>query len=390
MEKRGVQVINLIPGILFAFGVFILWGAISSLAQPLLLIALAMIIAAGLNPLVIWANTKLRMPRALGAAIILFVLLGGTFLLIWSLVPALISQISSLVSSLPGGLQKVQEWLTGLSANSPLLKNLTSGVNSSDVSKQLTGALSSLPGTLLGALGATTGLLNNLLLGALLLIMGFTVLIDPTPLIRGALAGVPVHYRDDVSRAMVRIGAQLGGWLFATLILSVAMTILVFIGLSVLNLFGVQVENIFLFAVIAGVTQVIPVIGGLFGLIPPVLTSLSPTPIHALWVGIVVFAVQQVVFNLISPIVFSSRVSLHPASLLAGVLIFSGLFGFVGAFLAVPFLIIIKSIYEELYLPSLGSSRVSLQEAEDLIQGRALEEATPEMVSVDIQTEERA
>ena len=390
MEKRGVHLINLIPGILFAFGVFVLWGAISSLAQPLLLISLAMIIAAGLNPLVIWANTKLKMPRALGAAIILFVVLGGAFVLIWSLVPALITQISSLVSSLPSGVQKVQAWLISLTANSSLLQNATAGLNSSDLSKQLTGALSSLPGTLLGALGATTGLLNNLLLGALLLIMGFTVLIDPLPLIRGALAGVPVHYRDDVSRAMVRIGAQLGGWLLATLILSVAMTVLVFIGLSVLNLFGIQVQNIFLFAVIAGVTQVIPVIGGLFGLLPPVLASLSPTPINALWVGIVVFGVQQIVFNLISPIVLSSRVSLHPASLLAGVLIFSGLFGFVGAFLAVPFLIIIKSIYEELYLPSLGTSRVSVKEIEDLIQGKALEEATPQTIQIDIQPEEKS
>ena len=378
MEKRGVYLINLIPGILFAVGVFILWGAIASLAQPLLLISLAMIIAAGLNPLVIWANTKLRMPRALGAAIILFVVLGGTFLLIWSLVPALITQISSLVSSLPSGVKKVQEWLAGLTANSPLFKNVTEGLNSSDLSKQLTGALSSLPGTLLGALGATTGLLNNLLLGALLLIMGFTVLIDPLPLIRGALAGVPAHYRDDVSRAMVRIGAHLGGWLLATLILSLAMTVLVFIGLTVLSWFGINTQNIFLFAVIAGVTQVIPVIGSLFGLIPPVLSSLSPNPINALWVGIVVFGVQQIVFNFISPIVLSSRVSLHPASLLAGVLIFSGLVGFVGAFLAVPFLIIIKSLYEELYLPSLGTSRVSVKEVEDLIQGKPLEEVKPE------------
>jgi hypothetical protein len=54
------------------------------------------------------------------------------------------------------------------------------------------------------------------------------------------------------------------------------------------------------------------------------------------------------------------------------------LFGFVGAFLAVPFLIIIKSLYEELYLPSLGSSRVSVKEVEDLILGKPLEEVKPE------------
>jgi hypothetical protein len=47
----------------------------------------------------------------------------------------------------------------------------------------------------------------------------------------------------------------------------------------------------------------------------------------------------------------------------------------------VPFLIIIKSLYEELYLPSLGVSRVSVKEIEDLIQGKPLEDVKPEDIS---------
>ena len=50
-----------------------------------------------------------------------------------------------------------------------------------------------------------------------------------------------------------------------------------------------------------------------------------------------------------------------------------------------PFLIIIKSLYEELYLPSLGETRVSVKEIEDLIQGKPLEEAKPEPLQIDIQ-----
>jgi predicted PurR-regulated permease PerM len=199
--------------------------------------------------------------------------------------------------------------------------------------------------------------------------MGFAVLVQPEPLIKGAISGVPPAFRNAVSRATTRIGKQLGAWLIATLVTSVVMSLLVAIALWALTLFGIPVQSIFLFAVIAGVTQIIPVIGGLIGLVPPVLASLSPNPANALWVGIVIFAVQQVVFQGLTPIILSRSVNLHQASLLAGVLLFSALFGFVGAFLAVPFLIIIKALYEDIYLPSLGGTAVTDAQVQDMLEG---------------------
>jgi predicted PurR-regulated permease PerM len=369
MELRPVRIVNLIPAVLIGFGIYVLWGAISTLGQPLLLIVLAMIIAAGLNPIVVWANARLRMPRAMAAAIILFAVFGGFGLLIWSLVPTIVAQLSSLISSIPSSVTQLQKTIEDLSSRYPFLKSAADGLSSTNLAGQLQTALSAIPRTLLTAVGATTGVLNGLLLGLLLLIMGFAVLVQPEPLIKGAISGVPPAFRDAVSRATTRIGKQLGAWLIATLVTSVVMSLLVAIALWVLTLFGIPVQSIFLFAVIAGVTQIIPVIGGLIGLVPPVLASLSPNPANALWVGIVIFAVQQVVFQGLTPIILSRSVNLHQASLLAGVLLFSALFGFVGAFLAVPFLIIIKALYEDIYLPSLGGTAVTDAQVQDMLEG---------------------
>lgn len=376
MELRPVRIVNLVPAVLIGFALFILWGAISILAQTLLLIALAIIIAAGLNPMVVWANARLRMPRALAAAIIVFIVFGGFGLLAWSLVPAIVSQLSSLISSIPGSVTQVQKLIQDLSTRYPFLKSASESLSSADLSGQIQSALSAVPKTLATALGATTGLLNGLLLGLLLLIMGFAMLVQPEPLVKGAIQGVPPAYREAVTRAVARIGKQLGAWLIATIITSLVMSLLVALALSILTLFGIRVSNIFLFAVIAGVTQIIPVIGGLIGLIPPILSSLSPVPINALWVGIVIFAVQQVVFQGLNPIILSRSVNLHQASLLAGVLLFSALFGVVGAFLAVPFLIIIKSLYEEIYLPGLGGAGVTDAEVRDMIEGEVPQKTT--------------
>lgn len=363
-----MRVVNLLPTALVVLAALLAWRAAAQVAQPLLLILLALIVAAGLNPLVVWANARLGLPRAVSAAVLLFLLIGGLGLLGWLLIPTLVTQLASLAAGLPGQVQAAQAGLLDLAERTPVLRGAADSLRELDLAGPVRSAL---PGTLAGVLDLTSGLLSGLLLGVLLLLLGFFVLVQPEPLIKGALSGVPDRYRDDAGRTLVRVGGQLGGWLVATLLLSLAMAALVGLGLTALVIAGVPVQNVFLFAVIAGVTQVIPVVGPLFGLIPPVLASLSPSPMDALWVGLVVFAAQQLVFQLLTPIVFSRGVSLHPASLLAGVLVFSGLFGIVGAFLAVPFLIIVKALYEELYLPTLDGPRVTAAEVTGIVEGEA-------------------
>ncbi|HWG83978.1 MAG TPA: AI-2E family transporter [Deinococcales bacterium] len=365
-----MRVINLVPAMLVGFAIYLAWRATSRVAEPLLLITLAIVVAAALNPLVLWAQLRFHVPRAVSSAVILFLVIGSLGLLTWLLVPTLVSQLSSLIQNLPGQVEELQGLVADWGDRSALFHSLSDSVRTMDLASQVQRVL---PSTLAGALGATTGLLNGLLLGVLMLLLGFYVLLQPEPLVRGALSGIPARYRDDVGRALVRVGGQLGSWLSGTVFLSAAMGVLVWIALTSLGLFGIHVQNVFLFAVIAAVTNVIPVIGGLIGMVPPVLASLSPNPVDALWVGVAVFLVQQIVYQVLTPIVFGRGANLHPASLLAGVLIFSGLFGWVGAFLAVPFLIIVKAVYEELYLPTVAGGSMTAAEARDLVKGSAPE-----------------
>ena len=373
MDSRSTRVINLFPAVALAFGLVLLWGALNTLAPSLLLIALSVIIAASMNPAVNWLNVRLKFPRALGAALILFVVLGGIVGLVGALVPAVVAQLTALIAAVPVTVQNVQQWLVASSATNPVFKNLTDSLQTADLAKQLQGLLSAIPNTLLSAVGATGNVLNGAILALLLLLMGFTVLIQPDPLMKGALAAVPLRYRDEVSKALARVGHQLSAWMISTLLLSLILAITYFVALAILGAFGVRVGNIFLFSVIAGVTNFIPVVGPIFGLLPPVLSALAPVPINALWVLIVLFTVNFLVLNIIAPIVMARGVSLHPASNLGGVLLFSALFGVIGAFLAVPFAIVVKAIYEELYLPITNAAPVSDADVSRIIHGQVLE-----------------
>jgi hypothetical protein len=69
--------------------------------------------------------------------------------------------------------------------------------------------------------------------------------------------------------------------------------------------------------------------------------------------------VQQLDGYLFSPWVFRRTTQLHPVSVLASVAIFGSLMGFVGTLLAIPMTIIVKAIFEEIYLPALNNPEVS-------------------------------
>jgi putative permease len=95
----------------------------------------------------------------------------------------------------------------------------------------------------------------------------------------------------------------------------------------------------------------IPYVGPLIGMVPPVLMALASGHWSmAFWAIGIGFLAQQLDAYLLSPIVYGRTVKLHPASNIVAVLVFGSLMGLVGVFLAVPLVIIIKALYEEVYL----------------------------------------
>jgi predicted PurR-regulated permease PerM len=85
-----------------------------------------------------------------------------------------------------------------------------------------------------------------------------------------------------------------------------------------------------------GITDLIPNIGATLGTIPVVIVGLLEEP----WKGVVILVIllvyQQVENNLITPKVFKKTVEIHPFLSVVCVMVFSGLFGIVGALIAVP------------------------------------------------------
>jgi predicted PurR-regulated permease PerM len=84
------------------------------------------------------------------------------------------------------------------------------------------------------------------------------------------------------------------------------------------------------------ITDLIPNIGATLGTIPIVIVGLLDEPWKGVVAGIVLILYQQVENNLITPKVFKETVEIHPFLSVVTVIVFTALFGIVGALIAVP------------------------------------------------------
>jgi predicted PurR-regulated permease PerM len=85
-----------------------------------------------------------------------------------------------------------------------------------------------------------------------------------------------------------------------------------------------------------GITDLIPNIGATLGTIPVVVVGLLEEPWKGVVAGAVLILYQQVENNLITPKVFKETVEIHPFVSVVAVIVFTSLFGIVGALIAVP------------------------------------------------------
>ena len=119
---------------------------------------------------------------------------------------------------------------------------------------------------------------------------------------------------------------------------------------SAIGLGLMGVPYFFVLAVIAGIGEMIPMVGPLLSAIPAVAVAFTVSPGLALGVA-VFFLVQQVLENnVLVPKVMSQQVGLSAVTVIVALVIGSALLGLVGALLAVPTAAILQVLFEELVL----------------------------------------
>ncbi len=165
----------------------------------------------------------------------------------------------------------------------------------------------------------------------LALVMSFYWLTNRERFLETVLHLSPVRHRAKTLQVWTDIEQTLGAYVRGQAILMLAVGIASFIGLLLLG-----VPYALPLAVVAGLTEAIPVVGPIIGAVPAVLIAFSVSPITGLLVVALYLVIQQLESNVLVPKVMESNVGVNSLVVVVALVAGGTLNGVVGAILAIP------------------------------------------------------
>lgn len=351
--------------ILFTIAVLIGLWLLGQLTSVVVRIVLAVILAAGMKPLVDrLTHRELRRqgwwtpPRGLVVllvyvvTIILVVTAGGLILQvviveIQNLInatpvyaPRLVTYVNDLLDLIPGGREMITDF---------------------DLASQMSGLVSRFFGVFSQALVVfqyALGLFSGLLDVLMILLLALYITTDGPMIGRYLRAFLPPDRHSQASRVTSRIFVRLGGWVSGQILLCVIIGVVSWVGLTLIG-----VPYAVVLALVAGIMEAVPNVGPIIAAVPAVIVAALYSPFKALLVIGLYLLIQQLENYVIVPRVMSKAVELHPLAVLLALMIGGELMGVLGAVLSVPVAAAISVIVDEIRAERLTPS----VDAEDII-----------------------
>ena len=122
-----------------------------------------------------------------------------------------------------------------------------------------------------------------------------------------------------------------GDWLRGQMILIIAMFTLTLIGLLILD-----VDYALTLAMMAGIAELLPVVGPITAGVPAVLVAFNESPWLAVWVVGLILLLQQIEGQILIPLIMKKAVGLSPIITILAVLIGFETLGILGIIIAIP------------------------------------------------------
>jgi len=189
----------------------------------------------------------------------------------------------------------------------------------------------------------------------------FLVLRDAAKVRRELYNLVPEKAREDALCIVTIIDDLLSAYVRGQLLLCLLVGLMATIVLLILG-----VNLALLLGTMAGILEVVPVLGPYLGAIPAVLLALLKRPVTALWVAIAFAAIQQVENIFLVPRISGSAVRFHPALVMIILVMSSQIAGLWGLLLGVPIAAILRDVFRYLYLRTTERGATPRQALENL------------------------
>jgi predicted PurR-regulated permease PerM len=291
----------------------------------LLMLFAATVVASAIEPVANYLQ-RYKVPRALSVVIVYMAVLAVAGILLTLLIDPLTEQLRQLAQAIPTLLAYVDQ--SHVESLQQTLSRLGQGLTAASVNI-FQGA---------GTFVARFAMVLFVFVVAFYLVME-----------RGALKKffhlvVPAVHWPFAERVIDRAQGRIGRWVLAQLSLGVIVGTIVGVGLWLIG-----VEYALLLGLVAGVLELVPVIGPVIAAIPAVIVGLSQSLVTGVVVLGLYIAVQQLENNVLIPNIMRRAIGLHPLATIIAILLGARLLGVAGAILAVPAATLLNIVVSDIW-----------------------------------------
>lgn len=326
----------LVPAILFPFG-------------------LSLILALLLKPLANWFQhlarraglSKFPYDFCIVAAFLVFI--AALYLIAAYVLVPFIKEFKEFAASVPGLIKEIQmgilllEAQYNLNAMPPEVKQLIA--NTLEKVGSYTLSLASI------SLSAVVSFASTVVELIVVPIITFYMIKKGDAFCRAFIRLFPDKYEPHLTLLFEEIHHVLSAYIRGQLALSVLMTFIVFLGMVILD-----IPYPLVIGLLAGVVEMVPVVGPIIGAVPPILLSLAEG--SAVMVQVIVFyvVVQQMDSHVVMPKLMGSIIRVHPVAIILGVLVGGHLYGVIGMMIAVPLIAVLQVMLRHMWFYDTYSS----------------------------------
>jgi len=334
--------------ILFLIVAIVFIWIISQIKGVALIFFGSFVIASSLNPIVDKLSKKI--PRVFATILVISVAIFLIFVVFVPVGIAAFKEIKSLILMIPNLVYDFSNWL---GTHSFMGHKLSTYINYNDISNNA----SQLAGNILDkSWNITLGIIDAVTVSLSMIMVIFYLIYEKNQINLSTLKLFPPKLKERASEIIIAIESKVGGYVFAQIL---SMSTVGF--LTMVGLFFCKIEYALLLGVIAGILDIIPIVGPTIALLLGISVALTK---GAIWIipTIAVYLIAQWVSNqLVRPIVFGKLMELHPLIVLFSFFIAAQFLGVWGVILAPAIAATLLTLFDELYIKTINE-KVKKQE----------------------------
>lgn len=335
--------ISITPGsVLTVIGIAAAAYALWTIRGIALLVITSVVLASAMEPGVQFFR-KYKIPRILAVLLVYLLVFGLFFGFVYFLFPPLLNETANFIATIPQYINTLN-LPASLTGSMPFGVDITAGHESESLLRTIIEFRSAFSAdTSQGAFRLLSTIFGGIFSFLLVAVLSFYFAIQETGVDDFLRLVTPSQHETYVLDLWQRARVKIGQWMQGQLIMSVIISVTIYLGLLVL-----QVPNAILLTFFTAIAELIPIFGSLMAAIPAIIIAFAAGGILKAFMAAGLFIiVNQFEGNLIHPLVVRKVVGVPPLLVILAIIVGGELAGFLGVLLAVPLAAVLREMLND-------------------------------------------